>query len=87
LQLKNFAHGARSPHYSWKRMFVSVDPECQNFNRDQIIDRIFSRAYTEQLPLYLRTVKRMYQFGPHEEELVREFEVVCAAFGVNPSNL
>jgi hypothetical protein len=29
----------------------------------------------------------MYHFAPAEEELIREFDHVCAAFGVDPASL
>lgn len=82
LKLKNFVRSARLPQHSWAKTFATVDPECLNLTRDQVIDRVFSTAKEEDLPIYLETAKRMYQFAPHETELSREFAEVCMAFGV-----
>jgi hypothetical protein len=83
LKLKNFVRGARSPQHSWAKTFATIDPECLNLTRDQVIERIFLSATDDDLPMYLETAERMYRFGPHEEALSREFAEVCAAFGVS----
>jgi hypothetical protein len=82
LQLKNFVREARFPQHSWAKTFATIDPECRNLTREQVIDRIFSTSNHDDLAMYLGTAKRMYQFGPHEEALSREFDEICSAFGV-----
>lgn len=87
LKMKNFRRAMGFADISWRRTFSSLDPSYGEMSPNEIIDRVFTTTNPDDLMTYLETVKHMYQSKLVEEESLKKFKHVCAAFGVDYATL
>jgi phosphopantothenoylcysteine synthetase/decarboxylase len=87
LKLKNFVRAMALAEYGWKKTFASVDVAYKSMTRDEIIDHVFATTNRDDLVTYLEAVKQMYQVSKGGEDVARQFESVCHAFGIGYEEL
>jgi len=78
---RSFHFPDQSPTYSWKRTFSSLNPEYEELNRDQIIDRVFSTSNPNDLKIRLEAVNGMYSNLHNDSEWQRKFKKLCNDLG------